>query len=247
MTNTCFERFADIEGASLRAAELAAQALARAVTARGRASLALSGGTTPGRFFELLAGQKLPWNAVHIFWADERLVSRDSPRSNYRPAKEKLLSRIAIPEANVHPMWGGPSSPDEAVRPAGDSHASPGQAATAYEEMLRRFFENGPPAFDVVHLGLGGDGHTASLFPGQPALSEEKHWVLPVEYAKASPPVPRLTLTLPALNAADLVFFLISGVDKVKLAQKILAGEGEEYPAARVRPERPPVWLMALF
>ena len=228
MAGAPLERFADLEAASLRAAALTARALTQAAAARGRACLALSGGSTPGRFFELLAGHDAPWDAVHVFWADERLVPPDSPESNYRLARERLLSRVSIPPANIHPMAGG-----------GD----PSGRAKAYETLLREAFagEN-PPVFDVIHLGLGGDGHTASLFPGHPALLEKTRWAAPVEYVSASPPVPRLTLTLPVINAARLVFFLISGADKVRLAQKILAGEGEEYPAALVRPT---VWLAA--
>jgi len=231
VTNARLERFTDLTAASQRAAALTAQALAQAITLRGRASLALSGGSTPGRFFELLAGQSLPWDAVHVFWADERLAPLDSPQSNYRLAREHLLSRAPIPLGNIHPAAG-----------AGD----PSRRAKAYEALLREAFagEN-PPRFDVIHLGLGSDGHTASLFPGQPALSEKERWVVAVEYAKASPPVPRLTLTLPVINAAKLVFFLISGADKIQLAQKILAGEGDAYPASLVQPARPPVWLAA--
>lgn len=269
------ERFSGLEAASRRAAGLTAEAARSAVTERGRFALALSGGSTPGRYFELLAQEDLPWGLVHVFWADERLVPPDSQDSNCRLARELLLSRVPIPEGNIHPMAAGLfAAPAEAGRPsrpmsaressaggtagfASDGTiparevprletglATPEEQAEAYESALRCFFGgDGPPAFDVIHLGLGGDGHTASLFPGQPALSERERWVVPVEYAKASPPVARLTLTLPVLNAARLAFFLVSGPDKARLAEEILAGRGEGYPAGLVRPGGRLVWL----
>lgn len=223
------EAFAGLEDASLRASSLTARACRVAMREKGRFAIALSGGSTPGRYFELLAGEDLPWVYGHVFWADERLVPPDSPESNYRLAREHLLSRIPIPDANIHPMRGDGSRQDEAAR--------------ACEAELRAFFGDAPPEFDALHLGLGGDGHTASLFPGQPALTERERWVVPVEYAGASPPVPRLTLTLPVINAARLVFFLLNGEDKAALAREIVEGRGEGYPAALVRPRLNPVWL----
>lgn len=273
MTNPSLERFPDLEAASRRAASLTASAAREAAATRGRFTLALSGGSTPGRFFELLAGEDLPWDRVHVFWADERLVGPDSPDSNYRLARERLLSKIPIPKANLHPMAGGTGLGGHA-RPGGEgsSGAMPGAlapsgelggpgvfrgegaspsegaqaAARAYEDMLRGFFGGqGFPVFDVIHLGLGGDGHTASLFPGQPSLGERARWVLPVEYAKASPPVERLTLTLPVINAGRLVFFLVSGAAKAGLAGEISGGAGQRYPASLVRPAGRLVWLAA--
>jgi len=225
------ERFADLERASLRAATLTAEALRRAALLRGRASLALSGGSTPGRFFELLSEQALPWNAVRVFWADERLTSLDAPLSNYRLAQKCFLSRVPVPRNNIHPLAG---------------EGEPKQQAHAYEALLREAFpgEN-PPSFDVIHLGIGDDGHTASLFPGQSALFEQEHWVIPVEYAGAKPPLPRLTLTLPVLNAARLVIFLACGPEKQRIAEQILSGQGEMYPASFVRPAGELVWLVA--
>ena len=232
MSAASLESFPILEGASLRGAELTANAAREAVAKRGRFALALSGGTTPARYLELLAAQELPWQAVHVFWADERLVEPESPDSNCHLARERLLSRVPVPEGNVHPMVGGAWRSQE-------------QAAQAYETLLRGFFGNkGLPVFDVIHLGLGGDGHTASLFPGQPALGEQKRLVVPVEYAKASPPVARLTLTLPVINAARLVFFLVSGPDKARLAREIQEGNGEGYPASLIRPAGRLVWLL---
>jgi 6-phosphogluconolactonase len=228
----------DLEAASRRAAELTARAAREALAARGRFALALSGGSTPARYFELLADADLPWRSVHVFFVDERIVPPDSMDSNYRLARERLLSRAPIPEANVRPMrsaaWPGCETMDRE------------SAARAYEALLEGFFGAGrPPRFDVIHLGLGGDGHTASLFPGQSALAEASRPVLPVDYAGARPPVPRLTLTLPVLNAARLAFFLASGADKAALAEEILSGGGEAYPASRVRPSGLLAWIVA--
>lgn len=227
------ELFADLESACHRAATLTARAARDAVDARGRFTLALSGGSTPARYFELLAARELPWQALHIFWADERLVAQDDPASNFRLAREHLLARAPIPAVNIHPMT-DPALPLDSLE----------QQADACESMLRGFFgANGFPAFDVIHLGVGDDGHTASLFPGQPALDERERWVLPVAYEKSKPPIPRLTLTLPVLNAARLVFFLVSGQDKTALAREIFEGRGEGYPASRVKPTGGLFWL----
>lgn len=227
------ELFADLESACARAASLTARAAREAVAARGRFTLALSGGTTPARYFEQLAGLDLPWQAVHVFWADERLVARDDPASNYALARAHLFTRAPIPAENIHPMT-DPALPLEALE----------AQAQVCESMLRGFFgEEGFPAFDAVHLGVGEDGHTASLFPGQPALDERDRWVLPVVYDKSKPQVPRLTLTLPVLSAARLVFFLVSGKGKTALAREIVEGRGDGYPASQVRPDGGTVWL----
>lgn len=249
------EHFADIEAASLRGASLTAEAAREAVAARGRFTLALSGGSTPGRYFELLAEQGLPWDKMHIFWVDERLVPLDSPDSNYRLAWERLLSRVPIPKTNIHPMGmeQGPNENADGIEDAGSAPVpkvpvgmvEPEKAARAYENTLRQFFGDGViPKFDVIHLGLGGDGHTASLFPGQPALEESTRWVLPVIYAGATPPVARLTLTLPVINAARNVFFLVSGPDKIKLAERAASGNCGGCPAGRARPDGELVWLL---
>lgn len=228
MTDAELETFPGPEEAGRRATALTAAAARAALAARGRFTLALSGGSTPGSFFELLTQEPLDWANVHVFWADERLVPPDAPQSNQRLARERLLSRVGLPAGNIHPM----PAPD---LPLDDAEAQ----AQACEERLRAFFgpscgRDAPPRFDAVHLGVGDDGHTASLFPGQPALEETRRWVLPVLYAGAKPPVARLTLTLPVLNAARLVFFLTSGPDKLALARA--AREGRDFPAARVRP-----------
>lgn len=227
------EMLPDLESACARAATLTARAARDAVTARGRFTLALSGGSTPARYFEQLATLDLPWQAVHVFWADERLVMQHDPASNYALARTHLLTRAPIPERNVHPMT-DPSLPLDALE----------AQAQACESMLRSFFgADGFPVFDAIHLGVGDDGHTASIFPGQPALNDRERWVLPVVYDKSKPPIPRLTLTVPVLNAARLVLFLVSGLGKTALARDILEGRGAGYPASHVHPAGELFWL----
>lgn len=201
--------------------EWRARALAAAPS--GRFSVALAGGRTPQPLHALLADPRepyrdaLPWALTHVFFGDERSVPPDDPASNYGAARDALLSRVPLPPGNVHRIRGE----DDA-----------GAAARAYEEELRRVL--GPAArLDLVLLGLGADGHTASLFPGSPALEERTRLV-------AAPFVPslgarRITLTLPALSAAARVVFLVSGAEKADALRRVLAGAAE-LPAARVRP-----------
>ncbi|MFP5240303.1 MAG: 6-phosphogluconolactonase [Acidobacteriota bacterium] len=226
------ERHADLEAASLRAAQLTARAAREAVAARGAFTLAVSGGSTPGRYFELLAGADVPWAATHLFWVDERMVPTEDARSNYGAARGTLLAHLPRKPAGVHRIRG--------------EVADPAKAAALYREELEEHFgAGGPPAFDCLHLGLGGDGHTASLFPGQAALKERTLWAVDVAYAAADPPVPRVSLTLPVLNAARLAFFLASGADKAVLAADIAAGRRPDSPAALVRPAGRLLWILA--
>lgn len=207
------------------AEEFSAQATA-AVRARGRFTVALSGGSTPKSLYSLLAtNTSLPWDKTYFFFGDERHVPPDSPESNYRMAREALLSKIPIPPENVFRV------------PAENPDAN--QAAEAYEQTLKKFFN--PPAgsfprFDLILLGLGPDGHTASLFPGTRALQERSRWVVAnwVEKFKAD----RITLTLLILNNAAVVMFLASGADKADTLKEVLQGKqpGELIPSKLVRP-----------
>jgi 6-phosphogluconolactonase len=194
---------------------------------QGVFAVCLSGGNTPRRLYELLAEppcrERFPWPQTHWFWGDERFVPHDDKRSNYRMAREALLSRAPIPAENVHPI------PTEGL--------DPGAAATAYEDSLKLFygaqqFDPARPLFDVNLLGLGEDGHTASLFPGDTALTEDKKWVCAVTGAK---PEPRITLTYPALESSRQVAFLVAGNKKRAILQRLRAGD-QSLPAARVRP-----------
>jgi 6-phosphogluconolactonase len=186
-----------------------------AVAERGACYLALAGGETPRGCYQRLAGEpyqhSLPWDRVHVYWSDERQVPLDDPASNYRMAKTALLDRVPIPGGQVHPLVGDPTAALRQV-PTG-----PG----------------GFPRFDLVHLGLGEDGHTASLFPGDPALEERQAWVRAVRAVK--PPPDRLTLTFPVLNDARAVLFLVQGEGKRRPLAGVMGGD-PSLPASRVRP-----------
>ena len=201
-------------------------------------SLALSGGETPRRLFETLASDPtgIEWENVHLFWGDERFVPADDPSNNFRSVSEALLRKIEIPDKNIHSV---PVDAPAAVR-----------AAEIYEQELREFFgidEAGLPEFDLVLLGLGDDGHTASIFPGSPVIEEKKKWVSAVTAPQGAAPVERVTLTLPVINAARNIFFLVSGESKADVLHDILfAGRlaADEYPAAMISPDGPLVWFV---
>lgn len=219
-------------------AATAAAFLARqiaALAARDSVSIALSGGRTPGPIYELLAGSPLvPWEQVSVYFADERAVPRDDPRSNYRLVQETLLERGSLPDARVHPMIPGTFSGSET--PAGENPAFTqklDRLARAYEETL-------PPRLDLVVLGLGDDGHTASLFPGSAALDERQRRVLAV--VGPSEPRHRLTITSPVIEAARLVVVLVRGPSKTRaLRQALQRGPASEVPG---RLARSGIWLI---
>ena len=197
---------------------------------RGRFAVALSGGSTPKSLYSLLASaefrDQVPWAQTHWFWGDERCVPPDDPQSNYRMVKEALLSKAPVPPSNVHRMAGEDAEPERAAR--------------RYEQELRTFF-GGLPCLDLVLLGLGEEGHTASLFPGSPALEEQERWVVApyVEKLKSH----RLTLTLPVINAAANVAFLVAGAGKREILKQVTSSEGD-LPAQQVRPKRGKlVWM----
>jgi 6-phosphogluconolactonase len=194
------------------------------VVQRGRCSLVLSGGSTPRPALEQLATvyrDRVPWDRVHLFWGDERFVPHDDPRSNARMAREALIDHVPCPPANVHPIPTGLPSADA--------------AALRYEDTLRGHFPQGHPAFDLVLLGLGDDAHTASVFPGSPALDEPSRWVMAV----VAPVEPRLriTLTMRTLISASRVFVLVSGTSKATALSHALdpASAPSLYPAAALQ------------
>lgn len=199
-----------------------------AIVRSGRFTVALSGGSTPKALYSLLASpayiDRIDWSRTHLFWGDERCVPPDHPESNFRMVREALLTKINLPTQNIHRMIG---------------EIEAGHAATAYEAALQRFFgltEGELPRFDLIFLGLGEDGHTASLFPGSAALDEGKHLVATtyVEKLKAH----RLTLTLPVINAAAQVTFLVAGQSKSAVVKEILGSDSHlsSYPATKVNP-----------
>lgn len=186
-------------------------------------TVALSGGSTPRRMHELLAGQPhIDWTNVHVFWGDERMVPPDDEASNYRMARESLLSHIDIPESHVHRMPG---------------EHNPQQAAQEYEQTIQKVFGVSPPQmprFDVILLGMGADGHTASLFPGTEALDERDRYVVANKVPQLD--TTRLTLTYPVLNAARCVILLVAGKDKAEAAAQCVGRNDDTPPAGRVRP-----------
>lgn len=219
------------------AAEEVVHAAKEAVAQRGRFTIALPGGSTPKNLFNLLATNArtvLPWDRTFFFWGDERHVPPTDPDSNYRMAEETMLSKIPVAAGNVFRI------------PAENPDAS--AAAEAYEQTLRKFFQLGPgevPIFDLILLGMGPDGHTASLFPGSAGLQEKSRLVIAnwVDKLKTS----RLTLTLPVLNAARCVTFLVSGTDKAAMLKTVLEEDApaEQYPSKLIRPNNGKlIWLV---
>jgi 6-phosphogluconolactonase len=216
--------FANVNELSLRAAEAVVRIINESMQANGTCSLALSGGSMPRTLYRLLSSQfrdQIPWTKVHVFWGDERYVPPGDPQSNYRMARETLLDHVASPAGNVHPMPTGVPDPDVAARD--------------YEKTLRNYFSRDWPRFDLVLLGLGEEGHTASLFPGSPALEETRRWVVAVK-APSEPPL-RLTLTLPALTEAANIYFLVAGRNKAQALYHVLTGspDPKSYPASGIR------------
>ncbi len=208
------------------AAELIVGAGARAVAERGRFVLALSGGSTPKPIYARLAGgdyrDRLDWENVHIFFGDERCVPPDDPRSNYRMVREAWLDHAPIPAQNIHRIRGEDDPAVEAQR---------------YErEIARVVGSDGPPAFDLILLGMGGDGHTASLFPRTPVLRETVRWVAAqwVEGMSAW----RVTFTVPLLNAARCVAFLVEGGGKAETLRSVIEGphQPDVWPAQLIQP-----------
>ena len=187
-------------------------------------TMALAGGGTPRALYELLAARyrhRILWQCVQLFWSDERYVRLDHPDSNYRMAREALLDLIEIPPVNIHAAPTGFDRPDEAAR--------------VYERVLRQTAGSG--RLDWVLLGMGEDGHLASLFPRSPTLSETDRWVVAVR-SSPKPPLVRLTLTLPLMNRAAHIHFLVSGSDKSEALRSTVEGpyEPSRFPAQGVRP-----------
>jgi 6-phosphogluconolactonase len=219
------------------AAGAIAEAVCEAIAARGRCSIALAGGSTPRAAYEALAADPLrarvDWLRTEVFFGDERGVGPDDPDSNYRLARESLLDRVPVPASQVHRVHG---ERDLAA------------AAREYEADLARTLgaEAGgaPPAIDLVLLGIGPDGHTASLFPGTAELDDTRRWFVDVRGPK--PPFGRVTATLPLLNAARQVFFLVAGAEKAAVLADIVDGSGvDPRPAARVARDRAVVFADA--
>ena len=207
------------------AAALFVELAQTAVAARGRFAVALSGGETPRRTYQLLAQEpyrsQVPWDGVHLFWSDERCVPRTDPRSNALMTQVALLSHVPLPRQNIHPIH---------------CNGSAQQAADAYATELAGFFKGSAPRFDLVLLGLGDDGHTASLLPESSALQETVRWTAVAKRPEES--FSRVTLTAPILNQAAVTLFLVSGEGKAVMLKNIMQGHDapRPYPAQLIRP-----------
>jgi 6-phosphogluconolactonase len=215
--------------------EAAQWVCAKARVATGRFAICCSGGSTPKRLYELLGQQEIaaqfPWERVHWFWGDERFVPHDHPDSNYGMTRDALLAHAPAPPENVHAV------PTEGLTPE--------QSASGYEQTLRRYYgtamlDPARPLFDVMLLGIGEDGHTASLFPGQPTLDETQRWVAAVIGAKTGA---RITLTFPALNSAQVAVFLVAG-DRKRAVVRRARSFDRVLPAARVKPIGTLYWFV---
>jgi 6-phosphogluconolactonase len=203
----------------------------KAIAERGQAAIALAGGSTPKPLYEALAEQALPWEKIHIFWGDERYVPPHHPDSNQRMARMAWLDHIDIPAANVHPMPTGANNP--------------GADAQAYDQELSQFFRTEPghfPAFDLILLGLGDDGHTASLFPHTDALQICDRLITVGNKEEE----PRLTFTIPLINQARSVVFLVAGASKQAALAEIFAPQANpnQYPARFIQPQGELIWLL---
>ena len=226
--------YPDAKSLTRAVADESLQIILEAVRRKGRAAVCLSGGRTPKSLNELWAKKyetAMPWTEIHFFWGDERYVAAEDPASNFRMVKESLLNKVPVPEANIHPMRTNFERPED--------------AAAAYEAEMRTFFAGASPEFDIIFLGLGPEGHTASLFPGSPALQERRRWVVNVN-VPAEPPT-RLTMTYTVLNVGANVFFLVEGAEKQKIIQALRedpGGASSEYPALKVQPSGRLTWFM---
>jgi 6-phosphogluconolactonase len=218
-------------------AKAAADRIVARIIANGeRVAICLSGGSSPRQLFELLATDayrpKIPWDRVHWFIGDERFVPANNPLNNMSMARKAFLGQCA-PSANVHPI------PVDG--------ADPGEAARRYEAELKAFYGSDKlarqwPLFDVVLLGVGPDGHTASLFPGYPAVEETSRWVIEVPKAHVEPFVPRVSLTLPTLASCREMLFEASGAGKRAILTRVF--DGEDLPANRAHSEGETIWLL---
>jgi len=226
----------DLQGLAEIAAESIAEQARKRVREQGRFTMALSGGKTPRVLFELLAGEfrkTIPWSQVHFFWGDERHVPHHHAESNYLLARKTLFCHLPVSRRQLHPIR---------------TDLLPEACAEDYERRLKQFFgtrDPHPPALDLALLGMGADGHTASLFPDSPALGEEKRWARSVRVSKAESL--RVTLTPPVLNQAREVIFMVSGREKAPTLKQVLVGPFRPHrlPAQIVRPPNGTVtWLV---
>jgi 6-phosphogluconolactonase len=226
--------YRDLEDLSQNAAQILVEAAQSAIKAHGGFSLVLSGGSTPRRLYELLAElpyrNQMPWKNTHIFWGDERCVPADDERNNAHMARQILLDQVPIPDEQIHPIA---------------STLTPLKAAENYQDTLKEYFSSNSAAFDLVLLGLGENGHTASLFPGTAVLDEKRYWVSEVYVANLR--MWRVTLTTPILNQARKIIFLVSGAGKAWVLDQVINGprRPKQLPAQIIQPQKGELlWLV---
>jgi 6-phosphogluconolactonase len=226
-----FETFPDPLAVARHVAEWMTRA---ALAAEHPFRVSLSGGSTPRTLYALLASvefkSRFPWQRVSWFWGDERFVPHDHPESNYRMARDAMLASAPIPPENIHPV---------------PVNGTPDDAARRYERILQdaygaRILDPARPLFDITLLGLGADGHTASLLPGEPVLEERRRWVVTVSHGR---PEIRITMTYPAIESSRAAAFLVTGREKAAILRAIRAG-GSRVPAARLRPVGELFWFV---
>jgi len=222
-------------GLARKGAEIFSRAAKESVEKKGRFAVAISGGSTPRSMHSMLGKEpfysNIPWGKTDIFWADERCVPSNHPDSNFGAAKKDFLDLVPIPKEHIHPLQGG---------------LSPKEGALWYQQKLIKFFqrkEDEFPLFDLIFLGIGTDGHTASLFPGQSALNEMKKWVVAVK--GGNPDVNRLTLTFPVINRGKQIVFMISGKKKASVVKTAFKDIQSGLPAQLVQPLKGTlIWLL---
>jgi 6-phosphogluconolactonase len=234
MTKGTIRIYPGIEALSKAAAELFTERALHCVASKGRFAVALSGGQSPQQTYRLLAGEpyrdRIPWQQIHVFWGDERCVPRGHPKNNARMAFDALLDYVPIPRGHIHPI---------------SSEDLPQKCADAYEKLLRDFFLDQPPRFDLTFLGLGEDGHTASLFPNTPVLDDQTRWVRDVH--PVGQDMFRVSLTAHIINQGALIAFLVYGSNKSYILQQVLSGpfRTHDLPAQLIRPvEGQLLWLV---
>ncbi|SKA81445.1 6-phosphogluconolactonase [Desulfobaculum bizertense] len=240
MEDLCFDTLDQFENFAVETLCSLAQ---QAQEEKGAFSLVLSGGKTPAPVYRKISQcPDFPWKATHVFWGDERMVSPSHNDSNYKMAYDSLLSRVAIPEENIHRIVGELERPEDAA-------AAYAETMLAQAKAHGFLNERGEPAFDCIVLGMGPDGHTASLFPHAESLLEERDLCVADAGEQGVPPVPRVTMTLPVINAAHNILLLAAGEEKNQLLDEILANRSlaaQKYPMARVLPAGKMFWLRHL-
>lgn len=226
--------FKDTAALSRAAAELFVQTAREAVAQHGRFTVALTGGSSPVQLYRLLAQppyrEQVPWQQTYIFWGDERWVPLTDERSNAKMALDAFLRQVPVPEGQIYPMWG---------------EGEPEEFAQHYEQLLQQHFYQQPPRFDLILLGMGDDGHTASLFPGTEVLREDSRWVW--AYYLTPQSMYRITLTAPLINQAHKIVFLTFGANKAPALYEVLEGNPnpEQYPSQLIQPQHGEVhWLV---